>query len=351
VNESFFRSLSLVEDLSTPERFEHYRPTRRATPIVSAILRPHTATMVIAPYGSGKSLAAGVGALAVRGEAKDRRVVETVLARLTDVDDDLALKLQDRLATSQQGSVVVLAGYEPNPMAAIAKQLGLARTPGNLDALCKAIANRAGDHVAIIWDEFGRHLEGLVAEGRPADMDFVQRLAERAPRANGPTLSLTLLLHQNLLAYASRLNETTRSEWRKIEGRFEALRLVEDSQEFYCLVAEVVASLRNRTPRSKIAPELADRIRAAGWLDGMEDPERIARVLSDARPLTPGALQILPTLVARVGQNERSLFSFLREADLGRAVGVVAGGRDATMRFVFARHRCLFGDYPGGRRA
>ena len=30
-------------------------------------------------------------------------------------------------------------------------------------------------------------------------------------------MSLTLLLHQNLLAYATRLNETSRSEWRKIE--------------------------------------------------------------------------------------------------------------------------------------
>lgn len=322
MTESFFRSLSLAEDLGSPQRFEHYRPTRRATPIVNAILRPHGTTMVIAPYGSGKSLAAGIGALAVRSRAKDREVINTILPRLLDVAPDLAAKLQDRLAHNRKGKVVVLSGYEPSPLTAIAHQLGLERATTTIDAMTKLLGGTGADHVAIVWDEFGRHLEGLVADGRAADMDLVQRLAERASRASAPTLSFTLLLHQNLLAYATRINETTRSEWRKIEGRFDPVRLIEDSQEFYTLVAEVVASLRGGRPRGKITPDLAERVRAAGWLDGMEDPERIVRVLSDARPLTAGALQILPTLVARVGQNERSLFSFLREVDLGRPVGV-----------------------------
>lgn len=322
MSEPFFRSLSLAEDLRTPQRFGHYRPTRRAAPIVAAILQPRSATMVIAPYGSGKSLAAGVAALAVRGESKDRGVVETVLPRLTQVTPELAAKLRERLDTDRQGRVVVLSGHVPNPLAAIARQLGLGRTPPSLEAFSRVLSGAGGDHVAIIWDEFGRHLEGLVAEGRSTDMDFVQRLAERAVRASGPTLSLTLLLHQNLLAYATRLNETTRSEWRKIEGRFAPIRLIEDSQEIYSLVAEVVASLRASRPRGKVMAELVERVRKARWFDGMEDAAAIGRVLSDARPLTAGALQILPTLVARVGQNERSLFSFLREVDLGRPVGV-----------------------------
>lgn len=322
MSESFFRSMSLAEDLGSPSRFAHYRPTRRAAPILGAVLQPRSATMVIAPYGSGKSLAAGVGALAVRGGPKDRQVVQTVLSRLSLVDADLASKLRERLESDRQGRIVILSGHVANPLAAMAAQLGLGRTPANLDGLTRALADVGGDHVAIIWDEFGRHLEGLVAEGRSADMDFVQRLAERAVRANGPTLSLTLLLHQNLLAYATRLNETTRSEWRKIEGRFAHIRLIEDSQEIYGLVAEVVASLRTSRPRGKVTSELVERVRAARWLDGMEDAADIERVLSDARPLTAGALQILPTLVARVGQNERSLFSFLQEVDLGRIVGI-----------------------------
>lgn len=322
MSESFFRSLSLAEDLRVPNRFAHYRPTRRATPIVAAVLQPRSATMVIAPYGSGKSLAAGVGALAVRGEPHDREVVERIVPRLGLVAPELASRVRERLAMGRQGRIVVLSGHEPNPIAAIARQLGLPKAPPTLEALARALNGSGPDHVAIVWDEFGRHLEGLVAEGRSADMDFVQRLAERTVRASGPTLSLTLLLHQNLLAYATRLNETTRSEWRKIEGRFTPVRLVEDSQEIYSLVGEVVASLRSGKPRTQVTPDLVARVQEARWFDGMEDAASIERMLSDARPLTAGALQILPTLVARVGQNERSLFSFLREVDLARPVGV-----------------------------
>lgn len=322
MTEPFFRSLSLAEDLQSPQRFAHYRPTRRATPIVAAVLQPRSATMVIAPYGSGKSLAAGVGALAVRGESRDRTAVETVLPRLNEVMPDLAGKLRDRLDNDRQGKVVALSGHISNPLAEIARQLRLGRAPTSVEGLARALSNCGGDHVAIIWDEFGRHLEGLVAEGRSADMDIVQRLAERAARATAPTVSLTLLLHQNLLAYASRLNETTRSEWRKIEGRFTLIRLIEDSQEIYALVSEVVASLRTGRPRGKVTADLVARVQSARWLDGMEDAAAVERVLSDARPLTAGALQILPTLVARIGQNERSLFSFLREVDLGQPVGI-----------------------------
>jgi hypothetical protein len=106
------------------------------------------------------------------------------------------------------------------------------------------------DHVAIIWDEFGRHLEGLAAEGRARDLDQVQRLAEWTSRAKDPTASLTLLLHQNLSAYAARLNQTSRNEWKKIEGRFRQLRFVEDSKELYSLVAAAAAQRRGRrSPR------------------------------------------------------------------------------------------------------
>jgi hypothetical protein len=69
---------------------------------------------------------------------------------------------------------------------------------------------------------------------------------------------------------------------------------------------------------------IADEVVKWKWLDGIEDASQALVILNDARPLSPGALQILPTLVARVGQNERSLFSFLREIDLTRKVDIEA---------------------------
>lgn len=334
---AFFRSVCLAEDLGHPKRFSHYRPTRRALPIIGSVLRPGAATMVIAPYGSGKSLAAGVGALAVRNSWDAKAVLTEIGRSARLVDHDAWAPVALRLSTGEQGLVILLTGLVEAPLAAIAEALGMAHPPKSVEGFAKAMREGGWDHVAIIWDEFGRHLEGLVAEGRSSELDFVQRLAERTARANGPSMSLTLLLHQNLLSYAARLTETSRTEWRKIEGRFEILRLIEDSQEYFALVAEVVSSIRPDPFNSATIPlhrKAIDRLVEAKWLDGLSDKDAISALLERARPLTPGALQVLPTLVARVGQNERSLFSFLREADLSRKVGIeeVYGAFSDAMR-------------------
>lgn len=327
IGAEFFRSLSLVEDLEHPERFSHYRPTRRALPIITAIVEPGATTMVIAPYGSGKSLAAGVGALLVFNADDDRRALTPVLDRVDLVDATAGVALRSRSSETLQGHVVVLSGMVEDPIAAIAEALGMKQPPKSVEGFSKKMRDVGWDHVAIIWDEFGRHLEGLVADGRSGELDVVQRLAERVSRATEPTMSLTLLLHQNLLAYATRLNETSRSEWRKIEGRFRPLRMIEDSQEFYRLIAEVVSDMRPSESAAIMPPvtqRIADEVVKWKWLDGVEDAGQALAILNDARPLSPGALQILPTLVARVGQNERSLFSFLREVDLTRKVDIEA---------------------------
>ncbi|MEA3044682.1 MAG: hypothetical protein QOH47_2520 [Sphingomonadales bacterium] len=321
---AFFRSMSLAEDLDHPMRFAHYRPTRRALPIISSVLRPGSATMVIAPYGSGKSLAAGVAALAVRNANSDKAALRDIGFAAASVDKVAWAPVAARLASGKCGKVVVLSGMIDDPLMEIAQRLGMDRVPKSVEGFGKAMREGGWDHVAILWDEFGRHLEGLVADGRVAELDIVQRLAERASRASEPTVSFTLLLHQNLLSYATRLSETSRAEWRKVEGRFAHLRLVEDSQEFFGLVADVVAGIRPSESAGTSALDVAaiDRVIDARWLDGMSDHKAVAALLEAARPLTPGALQVLPTLVARVGQNERSLFSFLREADLSTKVGI-----------------------------
>ncbi len=322
IRDNFFRSMSLAEDLSEPVRFAHYRPTRRATSVLSSVLTPGSATMVIAPYGSGKSLAAGVGALAVRNRPADREVVGGLLSDLRALDTGLHVQIGERLEDGRNGLVIALSGHVSDPLAAIAKALGMATPPQTVDGFGKAMRAGGWDHVALIWDEFGRHLEGIVSSGRPDELDTLQRLAERVARADGPTMSLTLLLHQNLLSYASRLNETTRSEWRKVEGRFAVVRMIEDSQEIYRLIGQVVADLRPPQPKAKISADTVERASDARWFDGMTDTTAIAEMLGEVRPLTAGALQVLPTLAARVGQHERSLFSFLRAADLSSTVGI-----------------------------
>lgn len=109
--------MSLAEDLDEPTRFSHYRPTRRAAAVLGAVLQPNAATMVIAPYGSGKSLAAGVAALAVRNDEDDRLVVASMVDAVDELAPEVGHQIRDRLDSRRSGLVVVLSGYEPDPLA------------------------------------------------------------------------------------------------------------------------------------------------------------------------------------------------------------------------------------------
>lgn len=317
-----FRSVNLREDLLDPRRLAHYQPTRRSAPVVRTVLESG-ARMVIAAYGSGKSLAAGVGCLLVAN--RDKAVLGELAARMRPVDPDLAIAAERRMRQRDKGRVVVLSGHVRDLPAALCEAVG-AKKGRSIDATLDALESIEGaDRLAIIWDEFGRHLEGIVNEGRSRELDAVQRLAEWAVRAREPSASLTLLLHQNLLAYTTVLNQTSRNEWRKIEGRFEQIRFVEDSQELYELAATVISE---RRPDGMIPPKEATLRRiargavAAGWFDGMTDEGRVVGLLGRAYPFSAAALHVLPRLVARIGQNERSLFGFIDGADLNRPVGM-----------------------------
>jgi hypothetical protein len=323
--QSFFRAVNLREDIENPPHLSHYHPTGRSLPVVEAVLG-RDPTLVIAAYGSGKSLAAGIGALLVRNDARSQHALGRFMTHLKRVDLDLHKRLTERLSSKSKGKVLVLSGHVPDLAREIAR---LADAPANLKSLDQVlkwlVAERGRtDHVTIIWDEFGRHLESLVAEGRSRDLDYVQRLAEWAARSEKPTASLTLLLHQNLLAYAGALNPTSRNEWRKIEGRFRQLRFVEDSRELYGLVAASIAGRRGAAVKdSEIRglDAIAQGAVAAGWFDGATEVGEVKELIRSAWPVSAGALQVLPRLVARIGQNERSLFSFLATADLSKPVG------------------------------
>ncbi len=318
------RSVNLRDDVSSPGRLAHYRPTRRSLPIVRAVLGGG-ATMAIAAYGSGKSLAAGVGALAVMNRVEDAEILRDLAARIEAVDPAIGALATERVYGTGRGRAILLVGHVPDLAGALLEALGLPRRKG-IDAALTALSRLEGiDRVAIVWDEFGRHLEGIVNEGRSRELDAVQRLAEWVVRAQGAFASLTLLLHQDLLAYASALNQTSRNEWRKIEGRFERIRFVEDSQELYGLAADMVEAAREegvRPPGMQTLLAMAKRVIGAGWFDGMTDTDQVASLLGRAYPLSAAALQVLPRLVARIGQNERSMFAFIGSADLGRPVGM-----------------------------
>lgn len=266
--ERFLRSINLDSDLDRPERVAHYHPTSKNVQLIKAIagLTPQRALLAIAAYGSGKSLAAAYSAHLVMGDPHSRSVMQTLAERLRRVDKRLGdYALECSRARKPKGLAVILKGYQDDIVKELRTRFAAAfkrvRLPvptrslaatESLSALLQAAGQAAREHgierIAVIWDEFGRHLEGLVSRGRAQDLSVLQQLAELVSRQTGPITTLTLILHQGFFHYASALSQSARNEWKKIEGRFEAIEYVDDSCEMYRLIAQVVTLKRGSAP-------------------------------------------------------------------------------------------------------
>ena len=327
--EDFFKSINVRLDIPHPERFSHFHPTRNNIRIIRALTlgEPSPASMIVAAYGSGKSLAAGVGASIVRNDETARGFLSEIANRVGFVDSDLGDAFADRVRLGTQGLSIVLEGYEPdmaNEIFAQAKErIPSLRRPrnhgGDVVKILESVWGRAMeegfDRIAILWDEFGRHLEALASSGNTEELLLVQRVSEWASRKDSPQVTLGLILHQSFLHYADNLSQTARSGWKKIEGRFDAVHYVEDSREMYELIASVVKKLRGgggSKPSSRQFEKQSDKALKLGLFEAFEDKRFLAETLENAFPLHPLTLYALPRLAARLAQNERTVFSFVR---------------------------------------
>ena len=336
--ETFLRSINLRMDVGHAERFAHFRPTGKSAQVTDAITRgvPSAASIVVAAYGSGKSIAAGTGALLVENTAEAKPVTQTLAARFRQCEPTVAQFAEERLDTGARGAAIVLEGAQDDPVAALRAaaeerlgDLSIARSPSGSDplpvlrAIVAAAQAQGLDRIALIWDEFGRHLEALASSGRPEELSLVQQIAEWSARQDSPVATFTVLMHQNFFHYASALSQTARNAWRKIEGRFASIRFVDDSKEMHQLTAWVVAQSRPagmKPPKKAVFNAAAAEAKQLGYFAEFDDKSELAATLQRAYPLAPAALHLLPRLAARMAQNERTVFSFLDTCNLYQPV-------------------------------
>ena len=301
----------------------------------------------MAPYGSGKSLTAAYALQVIENMPSATDSLRQIADRLQAVSPELTRSVRRRGRNrKKRGVVLALHGYRPNVAEALRiaavrsmKRLKLGRQarsieglktegPDGLEEVLSALQKKVGecgcDQVVLLWDEFGRHLEALLSEGRTSALAEIQLLAEFVSRTKGVPATMGLFLHQSLLQYAGNMTQSVRSEWTKIEGRFRTLQYVDESKEIFRLISEVVASRRGaKRLLGPIALKAARKCKTHG-LFGEADLKEIQQVLHRAYPLEPVTLYLLPRLAARVAQNERTLFSFLYAVDMSGEVGPAA---------------------------
>ena len=342
--EVFLRSINIQYDAEYPNRIAHYQPTAKSVPLIKSLLgsEQDRAFFVVAPYGTGKSITATYLLHLVENRSDADETLFAIEDKLKAVSPDLYKFAMERRNGAGKGLVLALQGYceklgESLKDAAL-KGMGrmkLGRQARTIESMpCETIdqaidllvavrekARSADcDRVVILWDEFGRHIESLIAEGRSAALSEIQLLAESVSRSIAIPVTLGLLLHQELLQYASNSPASVRAEWRKIEGRFQTIQYIDDSKEIYRLLSEVVFEQN----RSNILPDKqvkssALECKQLGLFSDFTVSE-LQSLLCRAYPLEPTTLYLLPRISGRVAQNERTLFSFLNFIDFQNPV-------------------------------
>ena len=100
--------------------------------------------MVIAPYGSGKSLCAGIGALFSCDPSSSASDLAPVLDRMQDVDPALFDRISDNGHRSSKGLPIVLTGHTPDVSNALASAAQLKSDNGDLAAVWGQLTGCSG---------------------------------------------------------------------------------------------------------------------------------------------------------------------------------------------------------------
>jgi|GEM_PF-4001581 len=330
------KAVNISLDIHNPTRITGYIPTSKSISLTNRIFAgllnesSNRAFSIAAPYGSGKSSAALMWALAVENGTKNLSPFRPILESFRQQDKD---NYFDRFSRKKsQGYSVVLQGFHKSITGDLLDAIQLSAQRAGDSALAKRAKNTSRDLASflnflselekehsknrtcmlIVWDEFGKVLEHCAATGDSKGLLEIQSIAEFCCRTKDSfPIVLSIVLHQSFSQYAIQLPNHVRVEWAKIEGRFEQINYIEDSKEIYQLIAQLINRDFGKPSGDRTRfRTLAKECHKIGLFKEFELPE-LEDLLFQSAPLTPVGLFLLPRISARVAQNERTLFTFI----------------------------------------
>ena len=196
-------------------------------------------------------------------------------------------------------------------------------------AAVAAARTKGGHGTLIIIDEAGKALEHA-AFATDGDVQLLQELAELANRSEG-RVGLVVLLHQSFDRYATRLGTAQRSEWAKVQGRFEDIAFQEMSDQVLRLISAALS--RQSLPRdlAELAAETAQQTARLVRLPGAQAVNDLPQALEAVYPLHPvTALLLGPLFRGRLAQNGPFLFAFLASGEPNGYLELIKSSKAST---------------------
>lgn len=167
--------------------------------------------------------------------------------------------------------------------------------------------------ITIIFDEFSKFLEANLDRSKMLNFKIIQDMAEAAVRSGSSQLHFTCITHKDILDYSSA------DSFKTVEGRFRKLRFVSSSEQSYELIANAIikkdAFQRFQNTYAKHFKEVSSASSRIDVFNDISEDSYEQKLVYGCFPLTPISAFALLHVSELVGQNERTLFTFLAQDD------------------------------------
>ncbi|MEH7131400.1 hypothetical protein V7103_24830 [Neobacillus drentensis] len=174
----------------------------------------------------------------------------------------------------------------------------------------------------IVFDEFGRFLKTVSKAKVHSTMQSLQDLAELVNRQHNAFL--LMITHTGLQQYINANTNLTKDELEAVEKRFMEHRLESDSAIFYRSAHKLLKRPKKYKPDiflTKDYDQLHYFIMKYNLFPDMATEEIEGTIIEGCQPIHPLTIQLLPYISNLLGQNDRTLYMFLNEFELGNVEG------------------------------
>lgn len=178
--------------------------------------------------------------------------------------------------------------------------------------------------IYIIFDEFSKYIEGHEAKNFAKDMKILQDMCELADSRKEEQMYLTFVAHKSIHEYVKSIDSEMIQAFRGVEGRLKEIRFVVSSQNNYELIEHALHKKEGfYTSEIQERAEESYQLACFSHLFEKEDFNQI--VAKGCYPLTPVCAYALLNISEKIGQNERTVFTFLAGNEPGSLNRIMEG--------------------------
>lgn len=165
----------------------------------------------------------------------------------------------------------------------------------------------------IVFDEFSKFLESNLESAKMYNFKIIQDMAEAATRSGKKQMHFACITHKEILDYS------TSDSFKTVEGRFKQIHFVSSSEQSYELIANAIKKHPEYNEfKEKYQHEFKkaiDQFSLTGLFADLSEESFVQKLVFGCFPLSPLTAYALLRVSEKVGQNERTLFTFLAQDD------------------------------------